>query len=440
MVPVVQPSAATPERTAAPAPPSVNGSAPKRKVTASDEALVLDLTTELNRALDGGDVDEWTALMDLDDDGVAQQQDWYTAVQAVPMDLRRMVAVDLDAGDGDALNVEMAFQHQVTGIDVTPALEYYSFTMTGQGADLRISEISGDGTQQSAYPQLWDLGPVDVVESDSVVVLTEAGGAEFAEDMMPSLDEAATATMARFPGAPVDRVMVTFALPEEVGTLFGGEGDDLGFTGVTVPTVASEPEVNDELHNDDGVQTDFGDPFSWDRSAVRIVLDVEYLDIEAFVFEGITGGSPLMRHEMTHWAMASTVEERWSPQWAAEGLAGWWELAGDEVVRLDAYDRSYVIDEETGLEPAWPPDDYDDFYPDDVDAIDRHYSDSALIFTFLEDEFGADATVAIGTELHQLTAFEHAADIDTVLQEQTGTPLSEIQAEWATWIADLPEP
>jgi hypothetical protein len=394
------------------------------------EAEVVALVTSLNEALASGDVEQWLSHLDLDAEGMEQQRHWFAAVQDVPMEVRELVATGLLGDDPErGQGVQVAFRHQVTGADPVPSLEYYRWTLhrAGPDAPVRIVELRGKEGYSAAYPQLWDLSEVRVHVSDSLVLLVDPERWPEVEGLVPALEEAARETLDTFPVEDVQRLVVTLGGYEQLEELFGSSAavvDYAGFTSVTSASSEADP----------GTVGDPADPLA---VAGRVVLELEYATAELDYFgRDLAGGSPLLRHEGVHLSMLLAHGGLHGPAWGVEGLATWWEMQADPAVREDLDLWSLTIAEEAGLAPAWPPAGPDDFYPEDVDRLDRHYADAGLVFAYLEERWGGEAALDVGRDLHTQEGVRTTAHVEEVLREHTGLSTDDLRAEWEQWVQE----
>ncbi len=401
---------------------------------APEDAELVSLGEQLTAALASGDVEQWLALTTLQGEAEQQQRDWFAAVQAVPMDVREMHPTDIEEknvfGDVDGPVVEFGFRHQVSGADTVPSVELYQLTLEREGVDgpFRVVEVGGSDGAYAAYPQLWDLGPVTVSQGEHVVLLTPDDEPEWAE-LLEELDSAAGAVLTAFPETEVQTMLVTAVDGTVLATLFG-DSEEGALAGFTTPALAS-PTVQEraglaELDTADGGEV-----------TARIVLDADYVENELGYHGTIDGGDPLMRHEGTHLAMMLGVNG-YPPAWVSEGFAGWFEVVGDQKV-LDDTLRWYSVTLNAGGQPeGLPPVSRSEFFSDDADEVDRNYSDSAMVFAYMEQTHGYDATVAVGRQLHAMGLLDDEDEaIDAALVEHLGQSSAEFEQDWLDWTAEL---
>lgn len=439
IVPAQDPAAAAPGENhdaAAQAP----GRIPAPFVPSGEELSDADLHAfgdRLTDALDSGDVEHWLSYFALDEEQTARQRDWFAAVQAVPMDLREMHPTDRHGPDGTQVSadgqwvpgerVEFGFRHQVVGADPVPSVQSYDFWLeqsAGDGA-LRITEVTGV-EDAGDYPQLWDVGPVEVTESEHLVLLAAPAEGELVRELLPGLDAAAAQTLAEFPVEGVDRMVVTLTTPELVATLFG-EGEVNELAGFAMPLTGA-PEVAQR----DGL-ADLG---TAEDVTVRLVLDVEYTADELDTYgEDVAGGSPLLRHEGTHLAMLMRHVEGDPPLWASEGFAGWFEVVGADEPIEDLRWWYGVLLQDGGLPTTLPPALWVTFHGEGPMEVDRNYAESAMVFRYVEETYGYDVTVALGNQLHQIGLWDQEGAIDAALREHLGIGREEFVADWTAWVA-----
>lgn len=393
-----------------------------------ERAEVVAFSAELDTALQSGDVEQWLDLFALADEAdVQHQRDWFAAVHAVPMDLREIHPVHIrwpTSAAPDGPRVDLALRHQVRGADPEPAVELYRAHLGRRDGQVRIVGIGGADSVRSGYPQLWDLEPVEVLEGEVVLVLTQRDRVPEAEELLPALDRAASEVLADFPVPGVSRMVVTLTDGDAFEELVTVRGS--GFAGITeqLPTA---PEVRTA---GDGGLSSLPEGAG---TAVRLHLGAEYTATEWALYDDeADGGSPLMRHEGVHLAMALTEPAGAPPSWAAEGFAGWYEVAPDEVLReqhlwwLDKVSGDASVE---GLPPALPW----SFYTDDTELLDRNYAESAAVFRYVEDTFGWDTTVALGADLHALEWYTD--DIGPLLEGHLGLTPEEFEQGYLDWLA-----
>ncbi len=416
------------------APPSVASST---SATASDEADRTDapsgagitaeeaiaLGEEMTAALASGDVEEWLSLTVLEGAAAQQQRDWFEGVQAVPMDVRELHPVFLANAAGEmGAEVEFSFRHQVTGVDAEPVVQPYVFTLVRADADWRVSQVEGPDDVDAAYPQLWDLGPISVIETEHLLVVTEASAGT--RRTTEALETAAAATLTEFPLPGPDRMLVMLASAEPVSAMLG-QGEGASFGGWITP--ASSPEVER-----DGILPDVEDGAP---GPVRVVLDRGEIEGEFSWYPRLDGGSPSMRNIATTVALSQQSGPHASPTtWVYEGVALWFQSVGDPEVRdMAAGDYRWAF-ETGGLPDALPPARWWEFYEEE--HLSQHFYRAGSVFEYVEAQHGLEVTVALGLDLSRLDYFTDGEEaIDLALRDHLGVGTEEFEAAWVEWVA-----
>ncbi|MCK0110614.1 hypothetical protein MWU75_00445 [Ornithinimicrobium sp. F0845] len=431
------------------------GRGEKAAVT-TDELIALG--AELTAALESGDVEQWLALTTLTGEDAQQQRDWFAGVHAVPMDVREMhptwlLERDVDGPVHGPL-VEFSFRHQVTGVDAQPAVELYEFTLERVGTDgpYRIVGVSGSEDLDSAYPQLWDLGPIEVVETEHTVLIAEPDSG--IGELSAALDAGAAAVLEAFPVEGVDRMSVTVVDEELVATVYQ-ESDPGTYAGFVVPVPASPV-----------VETGSGlpDVVTGDSIGARLVVDQEYAEDEWGAYDEPAGGSPVMRHEGLHLAMTLRYPDDIPPRWAVEGFASWFEVTGDPEVLASHEDWYRVLTTEDDLPDSLPPSGYEEFFGDlhgepdeesgdeesiwdepledpwwdsDPDVVELAYLESANVFLYVDATFGPEVTAALGDALHTHDLWlDDDEDLDALVHDHLGVDLDELEGGYVDWVHD----
>lgn len=409
--------------------PELQGTGPLDDVAEED---LNQMATVMTSALDDQDAALWLSLFD-DADGTADeaglhdlQQAWFSTVQQVPMDLREMHftrVVEADDTDGSAYAVaQFGFRHQISGADRVPAVQHYQFRVE-RDADgyLTIGEIDGTGGLSDTYPQVWDLGPAEVLIEDSLVAIVPADDADQAKRVVPELAEATDQALADFPVDGVHRMVVNLAGTDDLSTLFAMQ-DASGYAGFAL-YVPDAPDISG------GVASEPARVESGDIRTVRVALDLPYTVEEITAFPGVAGGSPLMRHEGLHVVMMLQTQIFGTQLWIAEGFAGWYESIGDPEITDATYDWYASVVEEPPNE--LPPGSSLLFHGD---GVERNYAESAMVFHYIEAEWGYETTHDLGVALHRANADDR--EVDDVLREHLQVDLGGLESGFVEWASD----
>uniref|UniRef100_UPI001E557D3F hypothetical protein n=1 Tax=Ornithinicoccus halotolerans TaxID=1748220 RepID=UPI001E557D3F len=391
------------------------------------EADAVALAGALTAALEEGRVAAWSGHF-APGRLRAQQRDWFAAVQATPMTVRAMHPLLLTpARPGRDAELTIGFRHQVTGADLVPTVERYRYLLARAGSgELLVTEVDGGGRLEVDHPQLWDLAPTAVTETEHLVLVHPRDRAEDVAEAMPRLDRAAAEVLADFPVPGVDRLVVTAAPGDQVDQVFGGDVEQvLGFaTSVPASPVVEEHDGMDILPSERQI-------------VARAVVDLDQLVWEVQDAAGTLpdpeGGSPLLRHEGVHALMFLREPGVRPARWVSEGLAGWYEERGDARTRaLTAEWRGSLLAVH-GAPEGLPPADQAGFHNQDQQL---HYLLAASVFEYLEHAYGPETAREVGVALHGVSESDRA--ISGVLQELVGTDLLGLEARWLDWLAAQP--
>lgn len=383
--------------------------------------------------IDDDDVNDSADSADTDDsdqpsmDSVGDQQAWFSTVQTVPMDVREMHftrMVDSGVENGAAFAVaEFGFRHQITGADRAPAVQYYTFRVSrDDDGFLQVADVSGTQGLNASYPQVWDLGPAEVFVEDSLVAIVPRSSLVMAEEVMGELALAGTEVLGDFPVEGVDKIVVNLVESADLMNLLGTV-DATGYAGFAT-YIPNAPDIEDE-----GAEAVTRMLHGEERN-VRVALDLPYTRDEIDMFRGAGGGSALMRHEGLHVVMMLRTQIMGVPLWISEGFAGWYETIGDPEITDDQfwrYRRIAADDLPTELPPGNPL----AFHGSEVQ---RNYVESAMVFHFVEDQWGDDLTYQLGIDLHHIRA--DGLDPTEVLQNSLDLTLEEFEAEFIDWATE----
>lgn len=413
-----------------PVAPVGDPAAPAAQPAAAGEPIgkpdVAALEADLDAALQSGDVDRWLAHFALDDEeDLQQERDWFAGVHAVPMDLREIRLTEMQSHSSATRlgpQVDLVLRHQVAGADPVPAIQEYRVRLGRHDGEVKVVEVNHVRSAQTGYPQLWDLGPIEVRQRGAVVVLTQEDLVDEVEQMLPALDDAAAAVLEDFPVPDVTRMVVTIAGEDQFGEI-------VAETGAELAGVAQVLFTADEVGRSDGLSRLAGT----DALAVRLHLDHDYTWSEwDYYGDELSAGSPLLRHEAVHLALTMTEPAAFPPSWAAEGFAGWYEVAEDEILRED---HLWWLEDLSADEPAegLPPRFPRGFYADDEDEISRNYAEAAAVFLYVEEAYGREATVDLGLALNALQ--RPNADLEDLLGEHLDVGTEEFEQGYLDWLA-----
>jgi hypothetical protein len=138
-----------------------------------------------------------------------QQRRWFANLGKVPLKtagfqlLTTHGRMQNNFGGGVQVTVDVAFVHQIRGVDVTPVSERYRWTVKKKTPDAEpvITNVAGSprgvGEGHVAWPAPWDLyEDMHVTRTEHVVVMSDAAQADEARKAAPRLEKAATDLLA----------------------------------------------------------------------------------------------------------------------------------------------------------------------------------------------------------------------------------------------------
>jgi hypothetical protein len=417
-----------------PGPTARPGVSPDAPTTGSDTAEaaagsrithpeIRDVGDELTAALGSGDVEAWMALTDLDVSGDRQQRDWFAGVQAVPMELREMHPTELlEAGEaGGSATVRFAFRHQIIGAAPDPALELYDLTLNRSQVGWRITGVTGADTEDTAYPRLWDLGPVTVTEGEHSVVVS---GVDADPAQAAVIDAAAGAALDILPVKGIERLEVQHAGTDALGDLVGEPGEGATWSwSYSVPLRSPVVDLRKPLP--DVSDDSWGMPY--------LIVAAHSVTPEVAALPDMAGGSPTARVA----AATALIWQRtfhYSPAWVEAGFPGWFASSGDD--RTDRASRgTYPVDlgaADAGLE--FPPSG-EEFYADEA-PIERYYAESASIFAFVDSEFGRTVAHDLAADLVGVNpdSIHRDEQLDAIFTEHLAVDRAGAEQLWSAWI------
>lgn len=375
------------------------------------EEDVLVLAQRLTAALREEDEDAWAALLDLDEATEEEVLRWFDNVLAVPMTRREMIAelvLAQDASEGTV--VQLGFAHKITGGDTLTGVESYRLTLDRKpGEEPRVVGWRGQNATDG-YPQLWDLTEVEVHEVEGALVLAPAGRDVSA--VLDGISLAAQNALADLAGDDDgERLVVALADPDDMAAIFQGPQGGTAFGAVqSIPGADTVDPARLGYQQTGWVQ--------------RLNVDLAALQ------EGVQWGTPaggweLVRHEAVHALVEPQAQVMLAPRWVIEGFATWYGVR-----------RDYQMDEAIGgsvADHGVPEQVPDDAMFESDETVDPAYIFSGSVFVFLEERFGYDGAHAVGTRLTQLD-WRRRADVDAVVEEETGWAVEELEAEWLAWL------
>ena len=411
-------------------------------ITTQDVRNVLDA---LNRALTAGNVDAYLAVHAASAAADARQR--FENLQRIPFDqasyqLLGSGSRDFQTGPGAQQQIDIAFVHKITGVDVRPVAEWYRITLARAAAadPPRITAATGspsaNGTVKYVYyPAPWDAGaPITVVRRANVVLA--AVGAKDAATAAKAADLAAAAVaentaLWKQGGGPDGYAPGIFALgTSDTGTFeqwWSGKANKKGSeAGLTIPLVDAA-----SMDNPDAPRRTVG--------GARIILD-----LTSDFFTGDSGEEnrkTLIKHEAWHALVAPLVTGDGAPLWVDEGGAEWAaKHAYSGAIRNDP-NLVAVRDLVAGrLGSTWDGASLprnDQVYATG-EATNAGYGLSSLAFYYIAETFGLPALIAFAAANYKIPAdpsgINGTDDLAAAVQKTLHVDLPAFQRGWAAFV------
>lgn len=383
---------------------------PQSVTPAADPAA---LVVAMSDALAAGDADAWAAH--FTPDAQAAQRSWFAGVQAVPMSVREIRLGDVSS---DGARVDVGLHHQIEGVDPEPVVEEMTWTLATQpDGSVLVSKVGSSGDVTTGYPRMWDRGETHVVVDDQLVLVGPADRADDIERLRPSLDIAAASVLRDTRPAGVSRLYVELATEDDFKALSGRPEGYAWFVlqspssdGATVAGRATTLEPGPGKDN-------------------RLLLDLDqskqYLDMAG----PNAGGHGLLRSAGLYVGLGIDFDVD-LPFWASEGLARWYETAGDPAA--DTVVREYYAYDLAGTDPPDRlPVAHTSMLGDDEEATLRLGALSFTTYAFLADSSDVDTVLTFARELFADPSKEA---LDALLQKYFGMDLKTFEQKWIAYV------
>lgn len=383
-----------------------------------------------SQALRDGDVDAYLKPF-VGDDLKAEQRQLYENLKKVPFSKVRYAVTATTGrgndtyGQGASLTVDVAFVHQIEGMDAAPVTEWYGWQVekTEQGGTLRVTDVGGSNKKVLGrggivyYPAPWDeYDHMAVIPEDHVLVLADQKEADQARRLAPTVEQAAEYDLAAWKKlGPHD---VT-AMPGYVVTLENDrktyerlyrkeKTDGVSEAGATYTMAANSLKATkNDLHT----------------GGARIVMDTgsNYFKPQ---YQG--GALEISRHEIAHAMVApaeGSIVDGDAQSWVVEGFAEYMAWRGDS--KHVAWEMKRLEEDLGGRFDGRLPSNAT-FYSADDSA---NYQLGYLAIRFIAKTAGEDAAFNFVAE-----HYRKPSQLDAQLREATGMGKAEFEAAWADYV------
>jgi hypothetical protein len=392
-----------------------------------------------NTALRGRDETGFLAAFEAGSSVAANAKALFANLGKVPFDTAQYQLIGqagrvFAGADGASAQVDVAFVHKITGVDVKPVTEWYRWTLSRRTpqAPLTITAVTGSPTINGStrwvyYPAIWDLGPLTVIKRGAALLAAA-----------DSKDAAVMASIAGIAGQAANDNHTGWQGPAGVspglfivGTssrdvfyeLYSGRANQHGNeAGLTVPMLAA-----------DSVDTATTNPVC---GGARITLDLT----TSYFTDNHGADKPLtlLRHEGAHALVAPLLTARPDPPlWVVEGFAEYMASRFDPPTAENFIPalRQYAVGSKTnGFAGKWdgatlPTDDL--VYNASLITSDANYALATLAYRFIAQHGGQVGVCAFVAGNYQAAGRD---DVGAVLQKVVGMDLSTFQAQWASFV------
>ncbi len=421
---VVRPDAAT-ATTSSAADRAPGQDAAARTSAAHPQALtdeqVLEVVSAMDAALDAGDVE--TYLTHVSPELEQEQRSWFEAVRSVPMDVRQLRAdkvLSRTSPNGTVLHV--ALRHQITGADSTPMLQKYRWVLA-PGADGRpvLVEVRGGNGLVHGYPQLWDLGPVAVLEAENVMLLAPESARPAAEELLPGIDAAAQELLQDFPALAEQRdvLVVQLVQPDVLAQMLDAAEGEYPAGASWLRTARTDP----------GLDQAYLGPTE-DTLHPRLIFDLEVAldDLETWG-EG-PGGSTYIRYAGAVAAALGESERSEPVAWLLEGMPLWYELEADPALEPDLL----------GIAASAHADGPPEQLPSVTWSEEEEFTLQAASVSFvryLQETLGRDDLVSLVDELSALDMWADEGEVWPAVSARVGRTEEQLLQDWQDWGEEL---
>ncbi|WP_067069885.1 hypothetical protein [Carbonactinospora thermoautotrophica] len=325
-------------------------------------------------------------------------------------------------GRGVRVTVDVAFVHQIEGVDIRPVTEWYRWTVVKAAPNAKpvVTAVDGSpkgfgGSKYVYYPAPWDVYPrMHVVRTGHALLLASDRTLAKTERLAPVAERAALDNLAAWRRhGPKGEVLPGFLVVlENDRELFfrlfrSAQDTDSDEAGVSIPMAT--------FGHEDRVR--FG--------GSRIVVD-----LASGFFQAPRGALEIFRHEMAH-SLIQPLDAADSPArprfWVVEGFAEYLALRGTDPARgaHSAALREYL---RRGRFTGRLPTDRD-MYHEDLLIAAASYQLGYWAIRFIAEEHGEDKAFAFVARHYQ-----DPAALDAAIRETTGLSRAQFEARWARYV------
>ncbi|MEV8308890.1 hypothetical protein AB0P36_16440 [Streptomyces flavidovirens] len=413
--------------------PGAEGSGDNSEQVLSQE----DIATLLNgrtQALKSGDEDEY--LAPFDGDAKEEQRKIFRNLRKVPFAESKYMVLKQTGGSDEygsdvKLALDIAFVHQIKGVDVRPVSEWYRWTVErdSKEAEPRITGVGGSpsafGLASAVYyPAPWDLyDDMYVKRQAHTVTIAAKKNAAAAGRYAPIVEQAAKTDVELWkskapsvPDIPEGFLVVIEPDRKTYTKLYNNGGRDVGWdAGQSVPM----PAFNSGYGADKEDRLEYG--------GARIKMDASTERFTSSAWQ--RGVADISRHEIAH-ALVQPLddgsygydEETSIRAWVVEGFAEYLANRFDQGLGKDSVRRNVSGQDFDGELPE------QDFEAS-ANSVSMNYALSYLAVQFIADEGGEEAAFDF-----VVAHYKTPTEFEQQLQKAVGMGESEFEAAWAQYV------
>ncbi|KOV71198.1 lipoprotein [Streptomyces sp. MMG1121] len=326
----------------------------------------------------------------------------YTRLRALPLAswTYRVTAVR-DTAAGATADADLSYR--VAGYDTAPVDARRTLTL-GRTADGKWY-VSADRPAEEAGQQLWDQGPVTVVQGAHSLVLG-TGRTTGELRAYAGLADRAVPAVSRAWGTDWSRrvvVLVPRSLDDMAGLLGSPAANYRGIAAVTTGEVGGSGQA----------------------PADRVVVNPD-----AYAALGDLGKQVVLTHETTHVATRAHTTAA-TPLWLSEGYADWIGYLGTGRTPTEAAPE-LTRSVQDGRAPAALPADKDFGFTSDPTKLAQAYESGWLACRMIADQWG---TARLGAFYRAVGAHaQRAGAVEDALKKTLGTTQEAFTAQWQAYV------
>ncbi|MFJ7078881.1 hypothetical protein [Streptomyces sp. NPDC098781] len=419
---------------------SGGGSLPGAQGGGDDEQQILssdEIDTLLNgrtNALKSGDENEF--LEPFVGAAKDEQRKIFKNLRKVPFAESKYMVLK-QTGDGSdeygsdvKLTLDVAFVHQIKGVDVRPVSEWYRWTVEkeSESAEPRISEVGGSpGASALAnavyYPAPWDLyDDMYVKRQAHTITISAKKNAADADRFAPIVEDSAKqdlqlweANTSSVANTPEGFLVVLEPERKTYTKLYNNDGSDLGWdAGESVPMPAFNAGYS-------------GDEDALQYGGARIKMDTSTSRFTSSAWRA--GVGEISRHEIAHALIQpqdpgayGNDEETSIRAWAVEGFA---EYVSHRFNRSQGEERIRGGLAGQEFDGQLPGQDFEAKY----DSVSTNYALSYLAMRYIAEKGGEPAFFQFAVD-----HYRQPRNLDQQLQKAVGMNEDEFETAWAQYV------